>query len=173
MLPVPLHPAIVHFPIALGVLLPFALLWGFWRARKASGIEPWAPALLLALLLAVSSSVAAETGENEEDRVEPIVTEQVLEEHEEAGELLQRSSIVVLLVFALGLVPRLPERVATGLRIAALIGSAVLIVFVYRVGHSGGALVYEHGAAAAYLTEATSPPPAQPGNTSDFDSDDE
>ena len=37
MLPDPLHPAVVHFPIVLTFLLPLAALGALWRARRSPG----------------------------------------------------------------------------------------------------------------------------------------
>ena len=55
-----------------------------------------------------------------------------------------------------------------------LITAAITVWFGYEVGHSGGALVYEHGAASAYATP--DPAAAEGGDedeAGDEDADDE
>ena len=87
MLPDPLHPAVIHPPIALAVLIPllaagalFAIQRGFLPARS------WSAVASLQVLLAGSAWVAVETGEDQEERVEEVVAEHHIEEHEEAAE---------------------------------------------------------------------------------------
>jgi hypothetical protein len=58
----------------------------------------------------------------------------------------------MLLLAASGLLKGKPGRAARG---AATVGALLLLAAGYRVGHTGGNLVYEHGAASAYV--ATSP----------------
>ena len=63
LLPSPLHPAIVHLPMALVVLLPPAALVSLWIIRR--GARPraaWGVTLALLGVLAGSSWVATETG---------------------------------------------------------------------------------------------------------------
>lgn len=48
---------------------------------------------------------------------------------------------------ALGL---LPDRFGRGGRLAGTLAALVVFVSAVQVGHSGGALVYQHGAASAY-----------------------
>ena len=92
------------------------------------------------------------TGEGDEERVEEVVAESVIHEHEEAAELFLPLSAGMLLLAAGGLLKGGPGRVA---RAAAPFGALLLLVAGYRVGHTGGGLVYEYGAASAYVT--TSP----------------
>ncbi|MGD8279350.1 MAG: hypothetical protein PVH00_15035, partial [Gemmatimonadota bacterium] len=68
MLPQPLHPAIVHFPIVLAFLLPVAAVSALIAMRRgASGRRVWAPVGLLAALLFLSAWVAVKTGQDQED----------------------------------------------------------------------------------------------------------
>ena len=60
MLPNPLHPAIVHFPVVLAFLLPIFALGALWAIRR--GARPrraWAIPLAASLALAASAWVAA------------------------------------------------------------------------------------------------------------------
>lgn len=143
MLPSPLHPAIVHFPIVLAFLLPLAGLGALWLIRK--GIRPalaWTFPLLTAAALSASAWVAVETGEGEEERVEHIAGEAAISPHEHAAEQFLLLSISVLGIAALGLLRGRAGRMARG---AAMVGAAVLLLAGYRVGHSGGQLVYGDG----------------------------
>ena len=149
MLPTPLHPAIVHFPIVLVFLLPIFALGALWAIRR--GARPrraWALAVAVAAALASSAFVALKTGEAQEERVEDVVAESAIHQHEEAAEAFLVLSGVVLLVTAAGLFGGVTGRSA---RLVATAGALGLIIAGFRVGDSGGKLVYEYGAASAYV----------------------
>ena len=157
MLPDPLHPAVVHLPIALALLVPLVALFALLAARL--GFVPmrgWAFVVLLQVLLVGSAWLAIETGEDQEERVEKVVAERHIEEHEEAAEWLLRAAAVALLVIGAGLAPGRIGSVARPLGFALSLGVAGVAT---NVGHSGGLLVYQHGAANAYMQDA---PPAEP-----------
>ena len=159
MLPQPLHPAIVHFPIAFAVILPATIAWGLFQARRESGfLSSWLPSLAIAILLAATATIAVETGEDQEDRVEPFVVEEILHDHEEAGEMLQRVAITLAIVLGIAVIPALPSQLALVLQISTLVASLALLPLLWRAGHSGGELVYTHGAAQAYVQGASAPP---------------
>ncbi|HEU0077184.1 MAG TPA: hypothetical protein VFQ76_06020, partial [Longimicrobiaceae bacterium] len=108
MLPDPLHPAVVHFPIVLMILLPFFALGALWAIRRGSrrGSRPrmaWALPLAVSAALAASALAAVRTGEAQEEKVEDVVGERALHEHEEAAERFQILAGVLLLVAATGL----------------------------------------------------------------------
>lgn len=158
MLPDPLHPAVVHFPIVLAFLLPIFALGAVWAIRTgARPTRAWSLPLVLAAALTVSAWVALTTGEAQEDRVEAVVAESVLHEHEEAAERFLVLSGLVLLVSFAGLAG---GTIGTAGRLLATAGSVVVLVAGVSVGEAGGELVYRHGAAAAYVTtpsQATTP----------------
>ncbi|HEY9480081.1 MAG TPA: hypothetical protein VIP79_08315, partial [Gemmatimonadaceae bacterium] len=88
MLPDPLHPAIVHFPIVLAFLLPIFSLGALWAIRRGARFRrAWLVPVALAAALALSSWVAVQTGDSQEDRIENIVPNQSLDAHEDAAEL--------------------------------------------------------------------------------------
>lgn len=151
MLPEPLHPAIVHLPIALAVLVP-ALSLVAVLAIRSGWVAPrtWAALVLLQALLVGSGWLALETGEREEERVERVVAERHIESHEAKAERFLYGSVAALVVIAAGLLPRGTGSVARG--VAVLAGLAVLALGV-QVGHSGGELVYRYGAANAYAAK--------------------
>jgi uncharacterized membrane protein len=150
MLPNPLHPAIVHFPIVLAFLLPLSAFGAFWAIRRgAAPKRAWAAPLAISAALALSSWVAVETGEGEEEKVEQIVPHRALDTHEDAAELFLTLSGVLVLITGVGLAPGAVGRAG---RAVATIGAVGLVAIAARVGHSGGALVYQYGAASAYTT---------------------
>lgn len=152
-LPDPLHPMIVHFPVVLSVLLPFAAFGALYAIK--GGVRPmraWGVAIAMSAALTASAWVAVETGEDQEERVESVVGEAPLDAHASAGEALMVTSVGVLMVLALGLMPGDRGRLA---RYVGAAGTLVMGVMAYRVGHSGGELVYTHNAAAAYAAPGT------------------
>ena len=154
MIPDPLHPAVVHFPIVLAFLLPIFAVGALWAIRR--GAKPrrgWAVPVALALALTASAWLALATGESEEDRVEGVVGESVLHEHEEAGERFLVLSGLVLVLAGAGLVR---GTVGSAARLLATAGSLGLLVAGVAVGRAGGELVYQHGAAQPYVTAAAS-----------------
>lgn len=152
MLPNPLHPAVVHFPVVLAVLMPLVILVATVAIRRGfPARQTWGAVLALQLFLVLSSWVAMETGEKEEEKVEEVVAEQAIEAHEEAAELFIILTGVTLLVAGAGL---LSGGKGEAGRYAALVASLVVLGAGARVGHLGGELVYKHGAAQAYVQGA-------------------
>lgn len=156
MLPDPLHPAVVHLPIALALLVPLVALFALLAVRLGIvAVRGWSFVVLLQVLLVGSAWLALETGEDQEERVEKVVAERHIEEHEEAAEWLLRAAVVGLLVIGAGLAP---GRIGAVARPLGLVLSLAVAGAAARTGHSGGLLVYQHGAASAYTQDA---PPAE------------
>ncbi len=104
MLPDPLHPAIVHFPIVLATLLPlFAALTLLAIRSGRTPTSGWAIVVLLQALLAGSAWLAHETRHDQAERVEKFVDEARIEEHEAAADWLLYLSVAGLAVTATGL----------------------------------------------------------------------
>ncbi len=146
----PLHPAIVHLPLALAVLMPAFVLafgWAIWTRRVRP--RAWLGVVALQALLVASGVVATETGEAEEDRVEAVVQKSAIHQHEELAEQFVWAAAATLLLA--GLVLAVPRPAVTR-PLIALVAIATVVVggLALRVGHAGGQLVYEHGAASAY-----------------------
>lgn len=149
---IPLHPAIVHFPIVFAVLLPLVAVGALIAIRRgATPSKVWSVPVLAGMLLLGSGYAAVRTGEAQEAAVEDVVPEQVLHEHEEAGEQFLQISVLVVGMAALGLLKHRAGRYA---RMLATAGTVVLLAMGLRLGHSGGELVYRHGAANAYADAA-------------------
>ena len=146
----PLHPLIVHFPVVLAVLLPIAIVVALWVIRKGGAPRrAWAAPLAIAVALAVSAWVAIETGEDQEERVERVIAEGALHDHEEAADRFFVLSGVLAAVVVAGLARGTVGRAA---RIVAAAGAVGVLGAGVLVGHSGGVLVYREGAASAYTT---------------------
>lgn len=161
----PLHPAVVHIPIALAALIPLAIL-GAFLVRKVESARPlWIAITIASTLLTGASFYAMETGEQDEEKVEQVVPESALEAHEEAGETFAYATIF-LTILALLTTIALSTRFRIPLAAATLIMSGVIGYLGYDVGHRGGQLVYEHNAAAAHSGAA----PAS--NSAERDDDD-
>jgi uncharacterized membrane protein len=170
MLPDPLHPIVVHFPIVLVVLLPAFAIGALLVIRRGGGggggggglvagggsgplpARGWGP---VAAALTLSAWVAIQTGEREEDRVESIVGDAALHTHEEAAERFLVLSAVLLVVAGVGLAG---GTVGAAARLVTTAGSLGLVLAGIQVGGSGGDLVYRHGAASAYVEGATAEP---------------
>ena len=145
---IPLHPLVVHFPIVLAMLLPIFVVVALWAVRKgATPRRAWAVPVAVAAALTLSAWVATGTGESQEDRVERVVPRRALHGHEESAERFLVLSGVLLVVTAGGLARGTVGRAA---RYVSAAGAFGLVVAAAQVGHSGGALVYRHGAASAY-----------------------
>lgn len=150
----PLHPQIVHIPIALAVILPMLSL-GVILAW-ARGVFPRSVFVIVVVLQAVLAGgaiAASRTGEAEEHEVEEIVGHDAIEHHEEAGNLLVISSIVLLLL-GIPVLRIADERRARLLASVVTVGMCVSAWFAYEAGHHGGELVYELGAAEAYTPDS-------------------
>lgn len=146
----PLHPKLVHLPIALAVLMPMlslGLLLAWWRGALPR--RTWILVIAFQGLLVASGFAALRTGEQDEERVERVVPEAAIEAHEEAAELFViGGGVVFALALGAGVVRR--ERIALAGAALATAGTVVVLGLGYRTGQAGGELVYRHGAAAAF-----------------------
>ena len=141
-IPDPLHPAIVHFPIVLILLGTVAAVGAaFWRKHQL----PLIAGVLLALG-AIGAWVAVETGESDGGLVEKTSpqSETLLDSHEDwAKRTLAAAAVGAVAAVVSVALFRFP-------RTARVIGSvaAVIAIFasyaVFETGHRGGALVYKH-----------------------------
>ena len=157
----PLHPKIVHIPLALAMILPLLNLaivcswWKKWLSRRV-----WLISACLHAVMTLSAFVAMQTGETEEHIAERVVSEHEIHEHEEAAELFLWASVGALL---LALVAAIAEKEPVGLKFA--VGTTVLAllcaVLAIEAGDHGGKLVYKYGAGRAFS-------PAKYGGVSDI-----
>jgi uncharacterized membrane protein len=143
MLPNPLHPALVHFPIVL-------ILVGAMAAVAAAFLRRWHLPLMAAILLslgALGALAAVQTGEEEGGLVDlsSESTEAILDEHEDWAETTRSLAIVAaVLAVASACLVRLP-RTARAVGAATAIAALAAAYAVAQTGHYGGQLVYGHG----------------------------
>ena len=147
---VPLHPLVVHAVVVLG---PLAALTGLVYALvpRWRWLLRW-PLVVLAVVTAATSLLAVAAGEDllaARPELAPIV-----EEHQEAGELLRTVSLVYALVsglaaWALGGASALASgrgarETRFGVPVVVLLaaGAVALLVTVYLAGDSGSAAVW-------------------------------
>jgi len=157
-LPNPLHPAIVHFPIALiliGALV--ALLAAVIRGAHL----PWLTAALLAAG-AAGAALATLTGGQQAEMAGTLSehAEALLDLHEEWGEQTRNlACAAAILALASAALARFPKT-ARSLGVATAIAAAFAAFAVAKTGHHGGQLVYKHG--VGINTAAGKPPSPGP-----------
>ena len=162
MLPQPLHPAVVHFPLVLALILPLVIGVTLWVLRgKSIPWRTWSIPLVLSAALAASAFVAVRTGEADEDRVESVVPKGVLHTHEEAAERFLVLTGVLLLVATAGLAR---GTLGAAARLLTVAGSVVVAAAAVQVGAAGGEMVYGHNAASVYQDSASQNAPLPAGD---------
>jgi uncharacterized membrane protein len=142
-----IHPALVHFPIALLTVAPLLVLLGLLWPGQRRGIHT--SALILLVLGIVGLVLALESGQAVERyaRATPALLEGV-REHELAAQWTTLIFGVLDFVFvALWTVPRLrkhelPRHLETGLMVLWLVLAAAGVLALARTGHLGGHLVH-------------------------------
>ena len=143
MLPDPLHPEVVHFPIAL-------LLLGAPLAVVAVFVRRWNLPVLAAVVLALGGGgalVATWTGGQAAELAGELNGggEQVLDQHEDWGGRARNAGIVAA-VLAVASASLFRKPVAARAAGAAAALAAVAAAFsVAQAGHYGGQVVYKHG----------------------------
>ncbi len=144
LIPNPLHPAVVHFPIVLLLLgAAFAVVAVFWRRHQV----PVMAALLLTLG-AVGTWAAVETGESDGGLLEngsPQLDALVDAHQTWAKRTLTISVVATVAAIGSALAGRWP-RLARAVAVAAALAAAGAAYGIFETGHRGGALVYRHGA---------------------------
>lgn len=143
MIPDPLHPAVVHFPIVL-------LFLGAPLAVVAVFVRSWNLPVLAAVVLALGAGgalVATWTGGQAAELAGELKdgAEEALDEHEEWGERARNAGIVAaLLAITSAAFSRKPVA-ARALGAAAALAAVAAAFSVAQAGHYGGQVVYKHG----------------------------
>jgi len=151
----PLHPKLVHLPMALAVIMPLLSLGLLvtWITRVLPR-RTWLIAIVLQGLLLGSGIAALRSGEADEERVEAIGPGAA------APPFVVGSAVVLAIALAAAVIRN--ERAARGVAALAVAGTAIVLLFGYRTGDAGGRLVYQHGAASSFAgpgAPAVAPPP--------------
>ncbi len=153
---------IVHLPLALAVLLPLlaaAALISWWR-KWLPGRRVWVLVLVLQAVLLATGVAALRTGEAEEDRVEPVVGERILEEHEESAEVFVTAAGVVLGLCVLPLVAP-GDGLRRGAAVIAAAATLVVAGLAVSTGKAGGELRGARVAAGPPRLGARAGPPGR------------
>ncbi len=148
-----LHPLVVHFPIALLLVVPlFIAIAAVWKAQSRAMLLS---AMILCVLGTASAFLATSTGGAAEDLAEKVQgAKATLHEHEERAELARNLFIAVTVMLALVTVAyfHFYAKVGAALRI----GSAIVILAICaapalvlaNAAHLGGELVHVYGVKA-------------------------
>ena len=149
---VPLHPMIVHFPMAITFILP-VLIFIFAYMIKINKMTPkaWLIIVGIQLLVVVTGYISLETGETEEPTVQRVVSKNLIHDHEEAAEIFVGSTVLALVLSIGAFFLRKEISFLVMLGIGAM--SLVSCYLAFQTGTLGGELVYKHGAASAYGIE--------------------
>ena len=171
----PLHPAAVHLPLALAMLVP-PLALGILLAIRAGKVprSSWLLVVALQAVLVGGALVALRTGESEEERIEDRVAEARLEAHESAA---QQFTVVAVFTLALAgatlVAGRIRPRAGAVAAAATLAMSLVVAGLAFRTGHRGGELVYGPGGISETGLAGANGADEEEGSTAAKDDDDE
>ena len=169
LVPNPLHPAVVHFPIVLLLLGSVVAIAAVFLRKH--GVPTVAAGLLV--LGALGAWGAVESGESDGGLLENTSpqTDSLVEAHETWA---KRALIIsIFAAFAAGgsvLAARWP-RIARVVAVVAALISLAAAYGIYETGHRGGALVYRNGAGIQVATTKSPPPEAASGAAGERDND--
>jgi hypothetical protein len=154
----PLHPAIVHVPLGVALVLPLAaavLTIAVWKGKLPRVALAVVTGLLLVLV--AGGFTAMTFGDRDAKQAALVAPRDAIEEHEEAADLFVWVAVGIL---ALSVVPLLaPARLAPRLGALVTVGTVVVAGLAVNVGEKGGDLVFQHGAGVQAARGAL---PAQP-----------
>lgn len=157
-----LHPAVVHLPLGIAVVLPILALlaaWLYFRRRDsgAAFTRFWLALVICLVAASVGAFLAHETGEAGEHAIGKSLPEAAIELHEKYATIFSillytATAVGVFVFFAKG---RLKSY---AILLVALLSAAALYVGILT-GNAGGELVYQHKAANYLMPESAPPPP--------------
>lgn len=161
-----LHPIIIHFPIALLVVVPLIILVGIFVPK--SGRAFLITAFILMLIGTIATFIAVSTGEAAGELAERMNNvEAVLELHEELAETTRSVFAALTVVFGVILfAPMLFKKelsrvISIPLNLAFLLFYGSGVVLLMNTAHEGGRLVHEFGVRA--VTASTTGTVPNPG----------
>jgi len=151
---VPLHPALVHVPLGLAFLIPFlalAAVVAWWKGAVTQ--RAWRVIVVLQLVLLGAGLYVKQTGEHDLRIVRRMLPRGTVHPHSEAADWFVWGAGATLVLAGLGLV--LKDRKARWAATAATVATFVVAGIGVRLGHLGGVLVYQKGAAMIYTADST------------------
>lgn len=134
------HLLVNHFPITGGIIAFLVLLYGILR-RNVSVIKP---GYILFVLIAISSVIATQTGENAEGYLKSLkaVDATILETHVQAADIANYAMIATGIAALVALlIKRL--RTAIYMRWITLGLSVVALLLMARAGNLGGEIMHK------------------------------
>lgn len=137
----PLHPLVVHFVVALGIL--GVLL----RVVSLTGKLSWtSPAALLLLLIAAGASVVAvQSGHEAHEWAEQIPgVRTAVQEHEALGEMTRNLFLLVGAIELVALLFRNKPGARRGLHAVSALAGIAAGLYLYEAGEHGADLVYNY-----------------------------
>ncbi len=151
----PLHPALVHLPIGLALVLGVVLAALAWLSRADTAPRAiWWVGVLLATIVAASALASSSAGEDEALRLRDTIPHAAIEAHDDAaGYFTFASVLVAVLALVAGVAAK--SRIRRMLQITAAASAFLLIPLALRTGYLGGELVWVHGAARAAPVTST------------------
>ena len=146
----PLHPLIAYFPIVLTFILP-VLVVVFAVLIKRNKLTPmgWLIILGLQLTTTVTGYISLETGETDGKAVSKVLEHKLIDQHEESAEIFVGSTVLALVMGIVVFFIRYEYQFSIRM-IIALMG-LVSCYLAWNTAQQGGALVYTHGAAEAFV----------------------
>ncbi|MFL5784681.1 MAG: DUF2231 domain-containing protein [Bacteriovoracaceae bacterium] len=145
----PLHPIVVHFPLAMTFLLPvMVLIFALAMRSGKMSKEMWFVIIGLQVLITATGYLALETGETDEDKVALVTGKEIIHAHENSAEIFVGMTVVSLAggIVAWFLRPEFQERARLGVFLLTLLP----VFFGWKTGHLGGEIVYKHGGSRAH-----------------------
>lgn len=143
----PLHPALVHLPIGLALVLGVVLAALAYLSRAETAPRSiWWLGAALAAIVAAGALAASSAGEDEALRLREVVPHAAIEAHDDAAGYFTATAIFVAVLSLVAGVAAKP-RIRRILQITAAVWAFLLIPLALRTGYLGGELVWLHGAA--------------------------
>ena len=156
MFDLPFHPIVVHFPIALGVLVPVMGMFLIWAmSSKRANAKSWGIMVFITALYLASAVGAVKTGELDEHNAEELIGRSLVHDHEEAGEKVPWAA-GILFVSCLVTYAISRNKLSWTHKLVTLLAIAGLYPLLYA-GETGGKLVYEQGAARIHWNSSSLP----------------
>lgn len=152
----PLHPALVHLPLGIAMIMPFLTGFVYYFIKKGKLPDnAWVITVFLQLFLVIGAFASLQSGERDEEFVEKVLSEELIEQHEDIGKIFMAISAITMIILAAGLMKSTPIPLLRIIGIAATL--AVLGTGMYT-GKLGGELVYAQGGARAFIQKDAQEP---------------
>ncbi len=138
-----LHPAVVHVPLGLAVVMPLllgAMAWAVVTGRLPGRV--WLLPFLLQGVLLGAALVALRTGAQDEDRVEARAGESAVDAHQRAARAFTTAAGATFLAAAVALALRNRRRPFLAAGVTSVLLSVGMLVLRIQTGSRGGALVH-------------------------------